>query len=377
MDKVGIVSYYQVKPEADKMKSPHDMIFEAARGALDFAGLKKKDLSTVIGSTNDYYDGKTISNCFKVECSGAYMADESKVEMDGAHAMMYGLMRILSGNHHLALIYGMSMPSCMEYESVRVLENDPTFDRPMNLLNSYTSCGLEMRAYMKKFGVSEEEIAKAAVYHWKNAAKNPMAMEEAKKADITVDDVMNSPMLSAPLRELMYPLLADSVSAVILAPERTAKKITDKPVWITGVGHSHDTYYLGDRDLSISGSMKTAADKAYKLAGITDPKSEIDVAEIFGHCTCEDLMLAEAAGLADLGKGVSLVENGNKLNPSGGAMMGYTPAGCGLARIIEAVKQLKGEAEGHQVSGAKKAIATGQVGFCAQNNIIFVLEGGA
>ena len=351
------------------------MIFESNRGALDFAGLKKKDVSTVIGCTNDYYDGKTISNCFKVECSGAYMSDESKVEMDGAHALMYGLMRVLSGNHRLAMIYGMSMPSCFLYEMVRVLENDPTFDRPINFLNSYTSCAMGMRAYMKAYGVSEEDIAKVAVKNWKSAAKNPMAVEEAKKADITVADVMNSPILADPLRELMYPLLCDSVSTVILAPERLALKITDNPVWITGVGHSNETYYLGDRDLSKSLSMKMAAEKAYKLAGIKDPKSEIDVAEIFGHSACEDLILAEAAGLADEGKGLSLLDS-DKLNPSGGTMMGFTPAGCGLARIIEAVKQLRGEAEGHQISGAKKAIATGQVGFCAQNNIIYVLEGG-
>ena len=377
MNKVAIVSYYQVKPEADKMMSPYEMIFEGTRGALDFAGLKKKDVSTVVSCTNDYYDGKTISNCFKVEAGGAYMADESKVEMDGPHAMLYGWMRVASGNHPLAMIYGTSMPSCFEYESVRVLENDPTFDRPINLLNSYTSGGMQMRAYMKAFGVSEEDIAKAAVNNWKNAAKNPMALEEAKKGDMTVEKVMDSPYLSSPLRELMYPLLADSVSVVVLAPERLASKITDKPVWVTGIGLCNETYYLGDRDLSMSNSMKLAADKAYELADVKDPKSEIDVAEIFGHNACEDLILAEAAGLADKGKGATLIEDGGKLNPSGGAFMGYTPGGCGLARVIEAVKQLRGEADGHQVDGAQKAIATGQVGFCAQNNIMFVLEGGA
>ena len=376
MDKVGIVGFYQVKPELDKMMSPYEMIFEATRGALDGAGLKKDDLSTVIGATNDYYDGKTISNCFKVESSGAYMADESKLEMDGAHAVMYGLMRVLSGNHKLALIYGFSMPSCFEYGSARVLETDPTFDRPINLLNPFTAGGLQMRAYMKKYGVSEEDIAKCAVHHWKNAAKNPMSVEEAKKGDITVDQVLSSEILSSPLKELMYPLLADSVSCVILAPERLATKVTDKPVWITGVGQCNETYYLSDRDLAVSLSMKKASEKAYQLAGIKDPKSEIDVAEIFGHHSCQDLILAEAAGLADEGKGAGILD-GNKLNPSGGAMSSYTPCSCGITRIIEAVKQLKGESGAIQVSGAKKAIATGQAGFCAQNNILYVLEGGA
>ena len=375
MDKVGIVGYYQVKPGLDIMMSPYEMIFEAVRGALDYADLKRQDLTTVISATNDYYDGKTISNCFKVEAGGAYMKDESKVEMDGAHAAMYGLFRILSGNHKLAMIYGISTPSCYQYESVRVLENDPTFDRPINLLNSYTSGGMQMRAYMKAFGISEEDIAKVAVYNLKNAAKNPLALPEAKKADITIDEVLKSDILSTPLRELMYPMKCDGATAMILAPERQALKITDNPVWIIGVGNVNETYYLGDRDLSVSLSMEMAAGKAYEMAGIKDPKSEIDVAEVFGHTACEDLIIAEAAGLTDKGKGISMVDRGN-LNPSGGTMAGYTPCANGLTRIVEAAKQLRNEAEGHQINGAKMAIATGQVGFCAQNNVIYVLERG-
>ena len=376
VDKIGIVGYYQVKPELDINMSPYECIYTAVRGALDAAGLKRKDITTVISCTNDYYDGKTISNCFKVEAGGAYMKDESKVEMDGAHAALYGLMRILSGNHKLAMIYGFSMPSCYPYEAVRILELDPTFDRTVSIINSYTAGGMQMREYMKNYGVSEEDIAKVAVQNFKNSAKNPLALSEAKNSGITVQDVLNSDILSSPLREMMYPIPCDGATALILAPERQSLKITDNPVWITGVGQCQETYYLGDRDLSVSVSMEKAADTAYKLAGINDPKNEIDVAELFGHTACEEVILAEAAKLSEKGKGIGLVETGPSLNPSGGALSAFTPCACGLTRIVEAAKQLRGEAEGHQISGAKKAIASGQVGICAQNNIIYVLEGG-
>ncbi|GAH60964.1 unnamed protein product, partial [marine sediment metagenome] len=106
MEKVGIVGYYQVQLESESNYGRYEVIFEAVRGALDNAGLKKKEITTVISCTNDYYDGRTISNAFPVEVGGAYLADESKVEMDGAHAVLYGLMRILSGNHKLAVIWG-------------------------------------------------------------------------------------------------------------------------------------------------------------------------------------------------------------------------------------------------------------------------------
>lgn len=91
------------------------------------------------------------------------------------------------------------------------------------------------------------------------------------------------------------------------------------------------------------------------------------------------MIFAEALGLTAKGKGASLKsEIGGEfpINPSGGALGGNPPCATGLIRIIEAVKQLRGEANGYQVKGAKKAIASGQIGICAQNNIVYVLEVG-
>src|SRR5665648_41337 len=174
MEKVGIVGYYQVKFHSDANYGRYEMIFEAVRGAVDMAGLKKKDISTVISCTNDYYDGRTISNCYTVDVGGGYMADESKVEMDGAHAVLYGLMRILSGNHKLALIWGGSMASCFPYHAARLYETDPTWERPVAYVNDITAAGFQMRAYLEKYGVSEEDIAKVAAKNRKNASKNPL-----------------------------------------------------------------------------------------------------------------------------------------------------------------------------------------------------------
>ena len=377
MQKVGIVGYYQVKLYSDANYGRYEMIFEASRGALDKAGLKKKDVSTVISCTNDYYDGRTISNCFTVEVGGGYMADESKVEMDGAHAALYGLMRVLSGNHNLAVIWGGSMASCYPYHTVRLYETDPTWERPLGYVNDITATGFQMRAYMEKFGVSAEDIAKVAVKNKKNAAKNPLALEEAQLPNISVKDVLESGMYADPVTELMVAPPCDGVAALLLAPEKHALKITDKPVWITGVGYSQDTYYLGERDLSGCNSMKQAAKMAYNAAGIKDPKAEINVAELFESQAVEELILTEELGLAEKGKAIELNSEINgeiAVNPSGGALSGNPPCGTGIIRIIEAVKQLTGEAGDHQVKGAKKAVASGQIGMCAQNNIVYVLE---
>ncbi len=379
MQKVGIVGYNQVKLYSDANYGRYEMIFEAVRGALDSVGLKKKDISTVVSATNDYYDGRTISNALTVEPGGGYLADESKVEMDGAHAVLYGLMRILSGNHKLAVVWGGSMASCFPYHSARLYETDPTWERPLAYVNDITSAGFQMRAYMEKFGVSAEDIAKIAVKNRKNAEKNPLALAEAQNPNLTVKDVLDSEIYANPVTELMVAQPCDGVAALLLAPEKQALKITDNPVWITGVGYSQETYYLGDRDLSISKSMELASKMAFNAAGVKDPLNEIDVVELFEAYAHEELIFSEALGFAERGKGASVnSEIGGDLpiNPSGGALGGNPPCATGLIRIIEAVKQLRGEANGYQVKGAKKAIASGQVGMCAQNNILYVLEGG-
>jgi acetyl-CoA C-acetyltransferase len=379
MERVGIVGYNQVKLYSDANYGRYEMIFEAVRGALDSAGLKKRDISTVISATNDYYDGRTISNALTVEPGGGYLADESKVEMDGAHAVLYGLMRVLSGNHKLAVVWGGSMASCFPYHSARLYETDPTWERPLAYVNDITSSGFQMRAYMENFGVKIEEIAKVAVKNRKNAARNPLALKEAQNASITIKDVMESDIYADPVTELMVAKPCDGVAALLLAPEKQALKIVDNPVWITGVGYNQETYYLGDRDLSISKSMELAGQMAYSAAGIKNPRNEIDVAEIFEGYAHEEIIFTEALGFAERGNGAGLNSeiNGDlPINPSGGAIGGNPPCATGLIRIIEAAKQIREDADGHQVKGVKKAVATGQIGMCAQNNMVYILEGG-
>ena len=374
MEKVGIVGYNQVKLYSDANYGRYEMIYEAVRGAIDNAGLKKKDITTVISCTNDYYDGRTISNAYTVEVGGGYMADETKAEMDGAYGVLYGLMRILSGNHKLAVVWGGSMASCFPYHSARLYETDPTWERPDSYVNDITAAGFQMRSYMDKYGISSEDIAKVAVKNRKSAAKNPLALKEAQNSNLTVQDVLESDLYADPVTELMVAQPCDGVAAILLAPEKQALKITDKPVWITGVGYNQETYYLGDRDLSTSMSMINAAKMAFNSAGIKDPIKEIDIAEIFESYAHEELILSEAIGFAEKGRGKDLIDN-FPINPSGGAIGGNPPNATGLIRIIEAAKQIRGEANGYQISGANRAIATGQIGMCAQNNIIYVLEG--
>ncbi len=374
MDRVGIVGWYQVKPSMDIQSGRYDLIFDTVRGALDSVGLKRKDVTTVISATNDFYDGRTISNCFTVEASGSYLKDETKVEMDGAYAALYGLMRVLSGNHKLAVVWGGSMAgSCYPYSSTTLLTTDPTFERPLELINDLTTGGFQMRSYMEKYKLTAEDIAKVAAKNHKNAAKNPLALPESQKADCTPADVLKSDMLSTPMTSMMYATPCDGCACLLLAPEKQALKIRDDPVWITSVGYNQETYYLGERDLSQSLAMQNAAKMAYGAVGIKDPKKEFQVAEIFENYAAEEAIFAEALGVCEKGKGTA---PGIPINPSGGGISGNVPCATGLVRLMEAAKQINSEAGAHQVKGVTRALATGQTGFCGQNSIVYVLEGG-
>lgn len=380
MNRVGIVGYYQIPPALDHNMGRYELIFKVVRGALDSIDLKHKDVTSVVSATNDYYDGRTISNCFTVEAGGGYMKDETKVEMDGAFAVHYGLLRALTGHHKLVLVWGGSMPSCYPHSSSTLLSTDPTFERPLELINDMTAGAFQMRAYMNHFSVSAEDVAQVSVKNLRNAALNELALPESQLTAATTEMVLKADVLCSPVTELMYSPPCDGAACILLAPEQHALKIRDDPVWITGVGYSQEAYYLGDRDLTQSQSMKSAARMAYKIARVKDPKKEIDVAEVSEHFAHEEMIFSEALGFCKLGEGASLsteISDDLPINPSGGAMSGNTPCATGMIRLIEAAKQIHGEASGHQVKDVHRAVASGQIGFCAQNNILFVLEGGA
>ena len=378
--KVAIVGYAQSKHEGNKDSSREMMIFDVVTDVLKMAGLSKADVDTVITAQNDYLDGRTISNMRTVEPVGAHLKDESKVEMDGAVAALYAYMRILSGDHDVALVVGSSMASTYPAYIPGILTLDVTYDYPMGLLNEVSAAALQATCYMEKYGVSEEEIAKISVKNLRNAAKNPFAMRQMPK--ITTKKVLGSKMLYSPVRELNAYPLTDGACGILLASEERAKEITDSPVWIEGVGNCQDTYYLGERTLSGCDSLKLAAENAYEMAGISNPKREIDLVEVSENFSHEELIFYEALGLCKEGEGKKLIDDGITdidgelpVNPSGGALSANPLCATGLIRIAEATMQIRGEAGGHQVKDVRTSLAHGQTGICAQDNIVFILGG--
>ena len=379
MDKeVAIIAYAQTPYEADNNMSREVMVLKATRDALEAAGLKREDLDTVITANNDYCDGRTISNMRLVEPAGSWHKNESKVEMDGAFGVLYALTRILSGDHDIALVVGESQASVYAGILPGIMMLDPTFDRQRWLLNEVSAAALQASAYMDASGVSEEQIAAVAAKNLDNASRNPLAMRSIAGADAA--KVLASRPLYSPITDLMTAPLCDGACAVILASAKAAAK-ADNPVWIKGVGFAHDSY-LTERPLDSMGSLKLASESCYAMAGIDDPATQIDLAEVHECFAHEELMAYEALGFCKPLQGGSFFDSGATsadgdlpVNASGGAMGANVECAAGLARVIEAAMQIRGDAGKHQVEGTNTALAHGQTGICAQNNIVYVLGG--
>jgi acetyl-CoA C-acetyltransferase len=130
------------------------------------------------------------------------------------------------------------------------------------------------------------------------------------------------------------------------------------------------------------GSLKLAAESCYKQAGIEDPASQIDLAEVHECFAHEELMAYESLAFCEPLRGGALFDSGDTrmggrlpVNASGGALGANVASAAGLTRVIEASMQLRNDAGDHQVQGVKTALAHGQTGICAQENIVYVLGG--
>lgn len=327
-----------------------------------------------ISVSDDIFDARTISDNAMTDVLGAHFGCEEKVAQEGIQALYYGLAAIASGHNDMVLLMG----HCKESQSqsrnmVTHVAFDPFFTRPVGL-DFCAAAGLQAQAYGEKSGLTDELLAKIVVRARENAAKNPYTPEVQK---VSAQEVMSSPMLTDPIRELHAYPVSDGAVGMILASEEIARKICPHPVWITGVGNCMDSFFLGDRDLTSNFALKQAAQRAYKRAGINDPKSAFDVIELSDQYAYQLPMWAEGLGICEDGSAAKwLAADGpvkQNVNTSGGLLAGNPMILGGFVRAAEAAIQLREEAGDRQVANAKTAIAHGVMGPAGQFHSVITL----
>jgi len=279
----------------------------------------------------------------------------------GIFAPIHGWYHVASGLFDTCLVVcEEKMSSCQPHpQAAFITIFDHTTERALgpNLLWIFA---LEMNRYMHTYGLKKEDIALVSVKNKRNAADHPCAL--LGDPDITVEDVLNSEVLAWPVQRLDVSPVSDGAVAIVLAAEHVARRVTDKPVWIEGVGWSLDTAYWTNRDLAYPRYVEVAARMAYEMAGIREPRQEIHIVEPYDPFDYKELHHLEGLLLFPRGKapeatalGITQRDGDLPVCPSGGLLgVGNPIAAAGLMKIAEIFWQLRGEAGKRQVPGNPK-----------------------
>jgi len=381
--RVGIVGVAQTKYEKKPGMHLQDLSFEPVDKILQDTGLKFTEDGTGIDATiscsQDHWDGWTISSKNVVDGAGGHLRPEEKVAEDGAYALYYAALSVLGGHYDCILVLAHTKESQVDGRLIENVGLEALYSRMLGL--DFTSCAaLQATQYMQRYGISPSQCAQVVVKNRANAMGNPYAQAPEK---LTVDSVLSSPMLSDPIRLMDAKPISDGACAVIVAAEDKVKKWTDRPVWIEGLGCCYDRHYLGYRDLTDPLSLTEAAKRAYEMAGISDPRGDLDLVELSEYYSYQELLWSEGLGLCERGDGGRFLESGatqisgdTPINPSGGLLSGVPVNVAGLNRAVEAVTQLRGEAGKRQVDGARTALVHGTGGVCGQMHCVISLRRG-
>ena len=375
--RVAIVAVAQ-NAGAESKDNFYDQAYRVTREVLDKAGLTRDEIGTIVSASSDvFHGGISCANSYYWETTGAFLKNASRQDGESLFALFYGAMRIMSGHYETALVIGLCKGSeNPPNDTCTLMYGDPFYQRELGLTETMAAA-LQMRLYMERYGITAEQCASVAVKNLRNALGNPYAH---KKGRYTVDDVLGSPKLIDPLTALQVAPKSEGMVAMILASEKKAKDMGTKPVWLKGFGSSLDSYYLGDRDL-LDGQLKSAAVRAYRMAGIKDPLKQIDMAEITEPYAFQELMWYEGLGLCREGDGGRLIDSGFTemngqipVNPSGGVLANNPYVSRGLQRAVEAFLQIRGEAGERQVPKAvKTALVHGTHGYAGQCHAVAIL----
>ena len=379
MDKVAIVGVTQTQYEKEKIDQTYmELDFEVVKKLYDALGITPNDVGSVITSSNDFNDGRTIANMAIQDGVGSVGKSESRVSGDGAFAYAYAAMRILSGEYDTVLI--VSHSKCSEGDQYLINNSifDPFYQRHLGL-DQISAAGLMANMYMSKYGITEEQAAKVVAKNRKNGVNNPYAHLQK---EVSIDEVLNSPMLAYPLKELDFPPYSDGAVAMLLTNENNAKNFTDTPVWLKGYANCTDAYYLGHRNMVDLIALELASKEAYQMAGINDPINQLDVCEISENFSAHELMIYESLGFCDKGEGGKFIDSGETqmsgsipVNPSGGVLSSNVAMANGLIRVAEIALQLMDKAEKRQVANAKTGLVYGMNGICSQGNCVLIFGG--
>jgi len=355
--------------------SGQELINEAVQRALADAELTIDDIDGIVIGNMDHFEGINYTDCWSVDGSGGWMKPIIKLTTGGTTGSTLaigGYHMVASGMFEKMLVIGWEKNSESDTTGAITTAFDAVWDR-LVFAGAISGLALEANSYMAKYGATGKDAARVAVRDRKHACNNPYAQ---LRKEITIENVLESPMLSDPIRLLDICPRTDGACAVIMANEDVAEKICPKPDWLHATANRHTFTYIADVRHGKLESMELAAKELFEKAGIKEPAKELDVIEIYQPYSFAGIIWIEDMGLIERGKGAEYIWSGATdmggelpINPSGGVIACNPIGATGLIRCAEIALQVMGKAEDRQVPDVNLALSTG-FGGCMWTDLI-------
>lgn len=343
-------------------RSPLWLAAAAAKQALADAGIQKSEIDGVLASPamaaqfhrfsvafSEYFGVQpTFSNTLQV--SGATAATMFNIAAAAIHGGLAETVLVVGGDSLLSgLTPELALRSLTE-------SRDQQYEMPFGIPVANTFA-MTAHRHMKEFGTTPEQLAQVAVTQRQHAARTPGAQQTAP---ITVEDVLNSKMVTTPYRKLDCSLISDGGAAFVLTSAERAKALgIEKPIYILGGGecYTHEHIFLMP-SLTTTGAVQSSG-KAYAMAGY-GPK-DMHTAGVYDCFTGTVIMMLEDLGFCPKGEGGRFVADGQMTYggqiPSNthGGLLSFAHSGIpgSLFHFHEVVAQLRGECGERQVTGAE------------------------
>ena len=238
------------------------------------------------------------------------------------------------------------------------------YESPYNPLNPLSSYALVAARHMHDYGTTRENLAEVAVAARKWAQLNPEAM---MRDPLSIEDVLNSKMVSDPLTVRDCCLVTDGAGAFVLVRADRAKSLKQKPVYVLGNSTAIWNRQISSmHDLTVTAAQQSGR-IAFEMAQVKP--SDIDVVELYDAFTINTILFLEDLGFCKKGEGGAFVSGGRiapggelPVNTNGGGLSCTHPGMYGIFIMIEAVRQLRGSCDERQVKDAKLAVVHGNGG---------------
>ena len=382
MGRVGIIGVGHSRFGKRSDASLRELAFEAYREALDDAEIDTSDIDASLVCSATHYDKQRSPAGVVAEYLGLNPAPTFNVEAacaSSAVGLRTAWALVNSRLHDIVAVVGVQKMTELSSEEIQELmgrAGDVMWESPFGTtMPAYYA--MYANAHMARYGTTQEQMALVPVKNRKYGTKNPKAMFQKP---VEIEEVLKSRMVSYPLKLYDCCANADGAACILVASRSKVQKLSDRPVWIAGLGLASSPMSLAGRTGPMTSFQvtKNAAKEAYKMARVL-PR-DVDIAEVHDSFSITEILNYEDLGFARPGTGAKLLEReetdlGGRIpvNIDGGLIAKGHPVGAtGASQITALVRQLRGEAGDLQVDNAKVGLAQniGGIGMYAAVTIL-------